>query len=64
MSVFLAFINDRHVDPDAEVFATFEYAEAHLAKYLAHRNSAGQPIEVDTPPPDGWRFCASCGFEA
>jgi hypothetical protein len=55
-SIYLAFVNDRHVDPDAEPFTTAEAAIAY-ARQQAEENSRDGTYEESEVR--GWLFYAS-----
>jgi hypothetical protein len=56
MIVFVAMQNDRHTDPDAEVFTTAEAAIAYARQQAAE---GGRGHGYDEQPIPGWLFYAN-----
>jgi hypothetical protein len=61
-AVFLAFVNDRHTDPDAEAFTTAEAAITY-ARTTAQTFNRHPEDYREHPPPDGWLFSATYSVE-
>lgn len=62
-SVYVVMINDRHTDPEPEVFLNRDEAIEFAQKYVREYGRPGD-VEVHDPPPMGWLFYGTYSVEA
>jgi hypothetical protein len=52
MNIFIAMVNDRHTEPEASLFSTYEKALAYAMAYLAEVNGQWNDGENGVDPDD------------
>lgn len=62
-TVYVAMVNDRHTDPEPEVFATAEAAIAYARQEAQEGNRHPEDYAERDPPPAGWLFSATYSVE-
>lgn len=65
MPVHVVMVNDRHTDPDVELFTDPDAAIDYARKYAEDEASRVDHREVmeQVPLPDGWLYCATYSLE-
>jgi hypothetical protein len=64
MTLFVAVVHDRHIDPVIRVFSDLSVAIAWAEKNFKACLSHPDGLVVDDPPPEGYLWSASYEYES